>query len=168
MHYFVLFGWFTLEKHNTFMLYTTLDYRSIGGLLSHPRKFRPALIDWLTRVLSLQNFVRDLLLFDFLFWKFRNCVESVTFDCAKKSFQEAQIVQKELKSHHLDAGVVDIDKNDGYLNINCFNEQSFFENGDLENWTVRLKLFIQHITGWLMDCTVWFLPVQYGPAGARS
>ena len=56
----------------------------------------------------------------------------MTSDCVEKSFQQAQIVQKELKSDYLDAGLVDIDENDGCLDMSWFKEQSFSQSGDFD------------------------------------
>ena len=60
-------------------------------------------------------------------------------------------MQKELKSDDPDAGLVDIDGNDRYLDVICFNEQFFFENGDFDTdlWDWKVLSNTWHVD-WLI------------------
>ena len=62
----------------------------------------------------------------------------MTFDCVKKSLEEAEIVQKKGDNEELS---FDVEELDGSLDISCFNQDSFYREDDFDTdlWNKNLN-----------------------------
>ena len=55
--------------------------------------------------------------------------ENVALDCGKKSFEETEIVQKHGDNEEPS---FDVEELDGFLDISCFNRDSFYGEDDFD------------------------------------